>query len=139
MIRLPDETATMTYGAQLAGRLAPGDVVALCGPLGAGKTHLVKGLVAGLGCDRDVSSPTFGLVHEYRREAPPIFHFDLYRLESEEELIALGWDDYLDAGGFCLVEWADLFPALMPPHTRWIQLEHTDDGARQLDERVGKS
>ena len=75
---LPDEAATLDWGKQLASTLQPGDVIALIGGLGAGKTHVSKGIVAGLGSDEEVASPTFTLVHEYRRGRLPVFHFDFY-------------------------------------------------------------
>ena len=131
---LPDAAATIAAGAALAASLRAGDVIALTGGLGAGKTHLSKGLIHGLGSAAEVTSPTFSLVHEFRDARLPAFHFDFYRMRSEAEVIALGWDDYLDSGGVCIVEWADLFPSLLPAHTRWLTLEPRD-GARLLSER----
>ena len=127
---LPDTAATMTAGAALAVDLQPGDVIALTGGLGAGKTHFTKGLVNGLGGGEEVTSPTFTLVHEYRLGRLPVFHFDFYRMESPEEVVAIGWDEYLDAGGVCVVEWADRFPELLPPGTRWLALEAEGAGRR---------
>ena len=131
---LPNAEATIALGREFAAKLAPGDVLALCGDLGAGKTHFVKGLAAGLGATTEATSPTFTLIHEYRDSRLPLFHFDLYRLETEDELLRIGFDDYLDAGGVLAIEWADKFPALMPPHTRWLRFSHRDDGARELRE-----
>jgi tRNA threonylcarbamoyladenosine biosynthesis protein TsaE len=122
LLSLENPAATHEAGRQLAATLAPGAVIALTGPLGAGKTHFAAGIVAALGSPDPVTSPTFTLVHEYHGGRLPIFHFDLYRLTSPAALLEIGWDDYLDARGIMLVEWADLFPELMPPATRWAHL-----------------
>ncbi|MES2707195.1 MAG: tRNA (adenosine(37)-N6)-threonylcarbamoyltransferase complex ATPase subunit type 1 TsaE [Verrucomicrobiota bacterium] len=121
---------TLALGARLGAAARAGEVIALCGGLGSGKTHLSKGIVAGLDSPADVTSPTFTLVHEYRGGRLPVFHFDFYRMTSPEEVLALGWDEYLEAGGVCLVEWADLFPALLPAGTAWWRLRLDETGAR---------
>src|SRR5688572_1637488 len=91
---VPDIAATVAFGNRLAGLLFPGAVVALIGPLGAGKTHLVRAVAEGLGCDgRRVSSPTFALVHEYPGRMP-VYHFDTYRLPDEAAFVDLGVDEY---------------------------------------------
>ena len=115
-------------GRQLASCLQAGDVVALTGGLGAGKTHFSKGVVAGLGADDEVTSPTFSLVQEYHSGRLPVFHFDFYRLESAKELLALGWDDYLDEEGVIIAEWADKFPELLPHSVIRIELFVGRDG-----------
>ncbi len=121
----PEETGTI--GRDLAGRLRRGDCVALFGELGSGKTCLVQGICNGLQVTGPVTSPTFILVHEYRGRVKggvlPVYHFDLYRLGGPEELIDLGWDDYLDSGGICLVEWADRADGLLPPHTITVKID----------------
>lgn len=129
-VYLPGAEATIAAGESFAAGLKPGDVVALTGGLGAGKTHFTKGIVRGLSCGAEVTSPTFSLVHEYRGGRLPVFHFDFYRMHSEAEIVALGWDDYLESGGVCIVEWPGLFPALLPPHTRWLCLEPDGEGRR---------
>ena len=123
-------------GRATAPRVRPGMVIALVGGLGSGKTHWTKGLVAGLGSTAQVTSPTFGLVHEYPGGSVPVFHLDFYRLETAEELIALGWDEYLDAGGLIIAEWADKFPDLLPPDTRWRIFSIEADGSRTVREAV---
>jgi tRNA threonylcarbamoyladenosine biosynthesis protein TsaE len=128
LLSLENAAATAAAGRLLAERLRAGTVIALTGPLGAGKTHLAAGLVAGLGSADPVTSPTFTLVHEYRGSQLPIFHFDLYRLESPAALLEIGWDDYLAEPGVMIVEWADRFPELMPAHTLWLALELTGEG-----------
>lgn len=120
-------------GREIAGGLAPGGVLALVGGLGAGKTRLTQGLAAGLGFGGAVTSPTFSLVHEYRGGRLPLFHFDFYRLESAESLLAIGWDEFLDQGGVVVAEWADRFPELLPAEARWLRLEVVPEGRRVRD------
>lgn len=134
MTRLATVEETVAWGRALAPSLRAGDVVALVGTLGAGKTHATKGIVAGLGCDAEVSSPTFTLVHEYTGGTLAAFHFDFYRLDAAQEVLDIGWDDYLDAGGVVIVEWADKFPALLPQGARWFRFELLPDGARGVEE-----
>lgn len=124
-------------GAEFAAAAPPGTVLALTGGLGAGKTHFTKGFVAGLGHAGEVTSPTFSLVHEYRGGRQAVLHFDFYRLKSADELLGLGWDEFLDEGAMVVAEWADLFPELMPPETRWLTFEVAADGARVVREAVG--
>lgn len=119
-------------GRAAAFSCAPGDVFALTGGLGAGKTHWTKGFAAALGAEGEATSPTFPLVHEYPTKSFSIFHFDFYRLESPEELIALGWDEYLEADGVIVAEWADKFPDLLPPSTQWLKFSVDPDGGRTI-------
>lgn len=114
VIESTTEEEMIEAGRAFSGSLESGDVVALVGDLGAGKTHFSKGVVSGLGAEADVTSPTFSLVHEYPGGRLPVFHFDFYRIDSPDELIRLGWDEYLDEDGVILVEWADKFPELLP-------------------------
>lgn len=116
--RHPSETAAL--GRRLAEAAAPGEVWALAGALGAGKTHFVQGVAAGLGCDAAVTSPTFTLVNEYPGGRLPLYHFDFYRLGSAEEALALDLDEYLDGDGLTVIEWGGKFPGLLPDHTRWF-------------------
>lgn len=129
------EAEMISAGRSLAGELAAGDVIALNGSLGAGKTHFTKGIVEGLGSGDDVTSPTFALVNEYRSGRIPVFHFDFYRLESSDEVIRIGWDDYLDEDGILLVEWADRFPELLPAETRIFDLAIGVSGSHSVTER----
>lgn len=124
---------TMTFAAEFAASLRPGDVIALTGDLGAGKTHFSKGLVAGLGSAEDVTSPTFTLVHEYHAGRLPVYHFDFYRIDDPAELIGIGWDEYLDSDGVVIVEWADKYPQLLPPGTQWWRLRVMGENARSLE------
>ncbi len=125
---------TCDWGRTLAATLKAGDIIALVGNLGAGKTHAAKGLVAGIGSIAGVSSPTFTLVHEYGGGRLPVFHFDFYRMESPEEVLGIGWDDYLDASGVMIVEWADKFAEIIPANARWFQFTILDDGTRGVEE-----
>ena len=130
---LPDADATIAFGREFGATLCNGDVIAITGELGAGKTHFVKGLVASLGGDLAVTSPTFTLVHEYDCDRWPLFHFDFYRLESADEVRDIGFDDYLEGGGIMAIEWADKFPELFPDDTRWVHFRHRPDGAREVE------
>jgi tRNA threonylcarbamoyladenosine biosynthesis protein TsaE len=132
---LPTPEATCEWGAQLAQSLKAGDVIALCGHLGAGKTQATKGIVAGLGSRVDVTSPTFTLVHEYLDGRVPVFHFDFYRMDESAQVLTVGWDDFLDEPGVVIVEWADLFPDLLPGHTRWFHFESLPTGERRVSEK----
>lgn len=134
MMRLATVDETVAWGRALAPGLHAGDVVALVGDLGTGKTHATKGIVQGLGSPAEVSSPTFTLVHEYGGPGLPAYHFDFYRLDAAEEVINIGWDDYLDAGGVVIVEWADKFPELLPANARWFRFTMLPDGARSVEE-----
>jgi tRNA threonylcarbamoyladenosine biosynthesis protein TsaE len=130
----PNAEATIAHGHSLAGTLRRGDVLALSGDLGAGKTHFVKGLAAGLGATCSVTSPTFTLIHEYCGGRIPLYHFDFYRLEDENEALQIGLDEYLEGDGVCVIEWAEKFSALLPPHTRWLRIAHCSDGTRKIEE-----
>ena len=98
---------TEQLAQQLAQKLKPGDVIAYQGDLGAGKTAFTRGLARGLGIREPVTSPTYTIVNEYTGGRLPLFHFDMYRLGSSEDLFEIGWEDYLDRGGVCAVEWSE--------------------------------
>ena len=98
---------TERVGSRLAAQLRAGDVIAYYGGLGAGKTAFTRGLAAGLGVRDAVTSPTYTIVNEYMSGRIPLFHFDMYRLCSSEELFDIGWEDYLARGGVCAVEWSE--------------------------------
>lgn len=128
--RSPADTAAI--GSQLASSAQAGAVWALAGDLGAGKTHFVQGVAAGLGSLAPVTSPTFGLVHEYPDGRLPVYHFDFYRLKTSAEAMALGLDEYLDGDGLTIIEWADLFPELLPPCAVWFHFELLDAETRTI-------
>ena len=98
---------TQRLGENMARLLVPGDVIAYFGDLGAGKTAFTRGLAAGLGVTELVTSPTYTIVNEYLSGRLPLFHFDMYRLSSSDELFDIGWEDYLARGGVCAVEWSE--------------------------------
>jgi len=137
-IHTHSETETIELGKSLLTRFPKGGVVALVGDLGSGKTHLTKGIALAAGFDGSVTSPTFTLVHEYVGSSQEVCHFDFYRLNSENELWDIGWDDYLDRGAVLVVEWADRFPDALPPETLWIDLAHAEDGGRLIQLRDGE-
>jgi tRNA threonylcarbamoyladenosine biosynthesis protein TsaE len=131
---LPDLAATTAFGRRLGGLLFPGAVVALIGPLGAGKTHLVRAVAEGLGITnpRSVSSPTFVLIQEYQARLP-IYHFDAYRLRGVGEFSDLGVHEYFEGTGVCLVEWADRVEACLPPEHLRITLAVTGETSRRAE------
>ena len=119
----PQETEDL--GRRLGQQLHPGAVVAYYGDLGAGKTAFTRGLAAGLGYKGRVTSPTFTIVNEYEGGRLPLFHFDMYRLGSSDELFDIGWEDYLARGGVCAVEWSE------------IVSDALEDGVLRVDIRRG--
>lgn len=125
---LADSDATLALGRELGQAAQAGDVIALVGDLGAGKTTLTQGIVDGLDYQQEVTSPTFSLVQQYLGGRLEVFHFDFYRVEGEHELLDLGWDDYLDRQGLVIVEWPTLHPNLLPKNTRWLKLSHREEG-----------
>ncbi|MES2659398.1 MAG: tRNA (adenosine(37)-N6)-threonylcarbamoyltransferase complex ATPase subunit type 1 TsaE [Verrucomicrobiota bacterium] len=130
--RAESPAAMENLGREMAKASRSGSVIALVGGLGAGKTHWTKGFVAEAGSPAEVTSPTFGLVHEYPGGAFPVFHLDFYRLESAGELIALGWDELLDQDGVVIAEWGDKFPEMLPPETIWLHFTVESDGSRSV-------
>ncbi|OUU86003.1 MAG: tRNA (adenosine(37)-N6)-threonylcarbamoyltransferase complex ATPase subunit type 1 TsaE [Verrucomicrobiaceae bacterium TMED76] len=133
-VLIKTESEMIEYGKQLGTQSKPGDSLGLIGDLGAGKTHFTKGFALGIQCESQVTSPTFSLLHEYREGSSCLYHFDLYRLESEMELIEIGWEDYLEIDGICIVEWADKFPEIMPEKMKWLEFQVLDDGIRSIKE-----
>lgn len=128
------EADTDRIGAELAAALKPGTVVALIGPLGAGKTRLVQAIAAALGVPRDaVTSPTFVLVNEYRQGRLPIFHFDAYRLKDLDEFLELGPEEYFDANGLTFIEWADRVAEALPRERVEIQISIEPVDARRIE------
>jgi tRNA threonylcarbamoyladenosine biosynthesis protein TsaE len=126
----PDETES--FGQQFAGTVKPGDVIALVGDLGSGKTQFVKGLTAAVGATTAATSPTFTLIHEYFGGLMPVYHFDFFRVEDRESAERLGLDDYLFGDGVSVVEWADRFPDLIPETARWVSFETKSETQRAI-------
>lgn len=116
---------TLALAMRFAKNLRSGDVVAYRGDLGAGKTAFTRGLAAGLGCEGEVCSPTFALVHEYPGKIT-LYHFDMYRIMDTEDLYATGYDDYLESGGILAIEWSENIEDALPEHTIFVTI--TADG-----------
>lgn len=119
---LGSEEDTKRLGHQLANALQPGDVVALIGDLGTGKTALTKAVAAGLGIGDMITSPTFTIVCEYHSGRLPMYHFDVYRVSDPDELFEIGFEEYLFGTGVCLIEWADLIEDILPARTIRVEL-----------------
>ena len=131
-INLSDLAATEAFGRRLAALLFPGAVVALIGPLGAGKTHLVRAIALGLGVadGRVVTSPTFVLIQEYEGRLP-VYHFDAYRLRGDSDFSDLGVYEYFEGDGVCLVEWADRAAGVLPVERLSVELAVVGETARR--------
>ncbi|MBQ2920985.1 MAG: tRNA (adenosine(37)-N6)-threonylcarbamoyltransferase complex ATPase subunit type 1 TsaE [Oscillospiraceae bacterium] len=132
----PSETEAV--GAALARVLQPGAVIAYRGDLGAGKTAFTRGLAKGLGVKENVTSPTFTIVNEYLSGSMPLFHFDMYRLGSEDELFDIGWEDYLERGGVCAVEWSENVWGAMEDAIV-ITISRLDEDTRKIEIEGGDS
>ena len=131
----PQETEAV--GARLAEQLKPGTVIAYKGDLGAGKTAFTRGLARGLGITDPVTSPTYTIVNEYLGGRLPLFHFDMYRLHSADDLFDIGWDDYLERGGVCAVEWSEnVAEAMEDPIT--VTIEKLGEDSRKITVTGGK-
>lgn len=128
------EEETKKIGGSFAKELREGDVLALVGELGSGKTCFVQGLARELQVPPFliVSSPTFVILHEYLGGKFPVYHFDFYRLKTEKELLALSWDDTIEEKGVCVVEWADRFPKVFPKKTKWVHFKILDEEMREI-------
>ena len=125
----PEETEAV--GAALGRVLTPGSVVAYRGDLGAGKTAFTRGLARGLGCTDTVTSPTYTIVNEYLSGRIPLFHFDMYRLRSSDALWDIGWEDYLERGGVCAVEWSENVADAME-NAVTVNLEKLGENTRRI-------
>ncbi len=122
------EDETFDIGFDFASRIISGDVIALYGTLGSGKTRLVKGICSGLGVEQIVNSPTFIIVNEYNSpKVGNIYHFDLYRMRSEDEVLAMGFEDYMSSRGIILIEWPELIERHLPAETIKIHISYTDE------------
>lgn len=131
-LTIKNEEETRDFGLGLAECLKAGDVVALIGELGTGKTALTGYIAEGLGVKARVNSPTFTIVKEYREGRLPLFHFDVYRVSEPEELFNIGCDEYFYGGGVCVVEWADLIEEILPENTRYICMEYGEKEGERI-------
>ena len=122
---------TEAVGEALGKVLVPGSVIAYLGDLGAGKTAFTRGLARGLGAKESVTSPTYTIVNEYLSGRMPLFHFDMYRLASSDDLFDIGWEDYLDRGGVCAVEWSENVADAME-NAITVRLEKTGEDSRRI-------
>ena len=132
----PEETERV--GAALGKILTPGTVIAYRGDLGAGKTAFTRGLARGLGYDEPVTSPTYTIVNEYLGGRMPLFHFDMYRLASSDDLWDIGWEDYLERGGVCAVEWSENVDDAME-NALWVTIHKTGENSRRIEIEGGEN
>ena len=131
----PEETEKV--GAALGKILQPGAVLAYRGDLGAGKTAFTRGLARGLGYTEPVTSPTYTIVNEYLGGRLPLFHFDMYRLASSDDLWDIGWEDYLERGGICAVEWSENVDDAME-NAIWVTIHKTGEESRRIEIEGGE-
>ena len=131
----PEETEKV--GAALGKILSPGTILAYRGDLGAGKTAFTRGLARGLGYNEPVTSPTYTIVNEYLGGRLPLFHFDMYRLGSSDDLWDIGWEDYLERGGICAVEWSENVDDAMD-NAIWVTIHKTGDESRRIEIEGGE-
>lgn len=119
-----DEKETKDLAIKIAASLQEGDVIALIGDLGTGKTTFTRYLARGLDIDGPITSPTFTIVKEYEGGRLPLYHFDVYRITDSEQMWEIGIDDYLFGNGVCVIEWADIIEDILPEDTKYIQIEY---------------
>jgi tRNA threonylcarbamoyladenosine biosynthesis protein TsaE len=124
--RLNSEYETRRFGEELAAELKPGDILALIGDLGTGKTTLTKYIARELGIMQPITSPTFTIICEYDDGSLPLYHFDVYRLNSVDEMLELGYEEYFFGDGVCIIEWADKIEELLPENTKTIYITYGD-------------
>ena len=132
IVYIKNEHDTEEFGMKLASSLEPGDIVALIGDLGTGKTTLTKYIAKGLGVTENIDSPTFNIVKEHKSGIIPLFHFDVYRLSSGDELLDIGADEYFYSDGVCIIEWADIVADVVPEKAKVILIEYGE----KLGERI---
>lgn len=125
------ESETVGFGREFAKRLREGNLVALYGDLGAGKTQFVKGVCDTFKVKEVVNSPTFTIVNEYHGTLP-VFHIDLYRMKNIQEIMDIGFDEYLESGGICLVEWAEKLEGIIPEERYDVKMAVVDDTTREI-------
>ena len=124
IVYIKNEHDTEEFGMKLASSLEPGVIVALIGDLGTGKTTLTKYIAKGLGVTENIDSPTFNIVKEHKSGIIPLFHFDVYRLSSGDELLDIGADEYFYSDGVCIIEWADIVADVVPEKAKVILIEY---------------
>lgn len=128
----PTAEETERIGSLVGEMLTGGDILALVGELGAGKTTFVRGIAERMGCDKgEVASPSFTVINEYNG-SPPLFHIDFYRLEGEKDLCEIGYEEYIQGNGVVVIEWADKLPQAVPKESLWIILRYLDAEHREI-------
>ncbi|OPJ56032.1 tRNA (adenosine(37)-N6)-threonylcarbamoyltransferase complex ATPase subunit type 1 TsaE [Alkalithermobacter paradoxus] len=133
---LKDEEYTKEIGYKLGKLLNKGNVICLKGDLGAGKTTLTQSIAKGLGIDEYITSPTFTIVHEYDGDIP-LYHFDVYRIGCSEEMYDIGFDEYINGNGVCIIEWANLIEDIIPKDCLWIELKYLQEGREMILNPIG--
>ncbi|WP_455047549.1 tRNA (adenosine(37)-N6)-threonylcarbamoyltransferase complex ATPase subunit type 1 TsaE [Mogibacterium diversum] len=132
IVYIRNEHDTEEFGMKLASSLEPGDIVALIGDLGTGKTTLTKYIAKGLGVTENIDSPTFNIVKEHKSGIIPLFHFDVYRLSSGDELLDIGADEYFYSDGVCIIEWADIVADVVPEKAKVILIEYGEKQGERI-------
>ena len=132
IVYIKNEHDTEEFGMKLASSLEPGDIVALIGDLGTGKTTLTKYIAKGLGVTENIDSPTFNIVKEHKSGIIPLFHFDVYRLSSGDELLDIGADEYFYSDGVCIIEWADIVADVVPEKAKVILIEYGEKQGERI-------
>lgn len=134
MIKITTHSAeeTISLGEKIGSLLKPGDIIAMSGTLAAGKTTITKGIAKSLGVNDTITSPTFCLISEYEGTKMPLYHMDVYRLDSVEDFINLGVDDMLFGEGVCIIEWSEKIKSELPKNTIWMNIMPQDDGSRLI-------
>ena len=132
IVYIKNEHDTEEFGMKLASSLEPGDIVALIGDLGTGKTTLTKYIAKGLGVTENIDSPTFNIVKEHKSGIIPLFHFDVYRLSSGDELLDIGADEYFYSDGVCIIEWADIVADVVPEKAKVMLIEYGEKQGERI-------
>ncbi len=127
-----NEADTEKLGKEIADGVKPGDVIALIGDLGTGKTTLTKYIARGLGITEMITSPTFTIVSEYKSGRIPLFHFDVYRLENSGDIFETGIEEYFHMDGVCIVEWADMIAEILPDDTKCVFMEYGENEGERI-------
>ncbi|MBQ1793230.1 MAG: tRNA (adenosine(37)-N6)-threonylcarbamoyltransferase complex ATPase subunit type 1 TsaE [Peptostreptococcaceae bacterium] len=130
-IYLENEEKTREIGSKLGELLTPKSVICLIGDLGAGKTTMTQSLARALGVDDYITSPTFTIVNEYEGKMP-LYHFDVYRIGSSEEMYDIGFDEYIDGEGVCIIEWANLIEDILPDEYLYIEMNYKETGREMI-------
>ncbi|MDF2673798.1 MAG: tsaE [Clostridiales bacterium] len=125
------EEETLIIGTKIGEKLMPGSVISLNGDLGAGKTHITKGIAKGLGVEDYITSPTFIIVNQYEGRIP-LYHFDVYRINDIDEMYEIGFEEYLYGDGACIIEWGKIVEELLPEYTIKIDINKIDDNTREI-------